>query len=159
MIDVDAAARVKQFLRGVKGSQPPVYFHSPGGVAEQAYAIARILRARKAVGRVGQTIADAYRGTQSDDVCVKIKTAHDEVHASLATRNAMCNSACVDLLLGATTREVAPDTVLGVHSSKTVLEFKRVVTERQRNEAMVRAHERGFRAHREFVQSMGSIAI
>jgi hypothetical protein len=53
MIDVDAAARVKKFLRSVKGSQPPVYFHSPGGVAEQAYAIARILP-RPQGGRSGR---------------------------------------------------------------------------------------------------------
>ena len=37
------------------------------------------------------------------------------------TRSAQCNSACPYLILGATTREVAPDAILGVHSPKVVL--------------------------------------
>lgn len=154
VIDRDAAARVEQFLRGVKDMRP-VYLYSPGGVAGQAYVIGRLLRARKATARVGKTVADACPGTQADDACIMLKTNRDELRASVATRNAICNSACADILFGATIREVAPDAGLGVHSSKVVMEFKRFVTERQRDEAMARSRDQGDREHREFIESMG----
>lgn len=117
-IDRDAAARIRRFLAGVKDTQRPIYLHSPGGNVEQSYAIARLLRGRKATARVGRTIVPACTGTQVDAACLKIKAARGEVEAELTTRNAMCNSACSYLFLGATTREVAPDAVMGVHNSR-----------------------------------------
>ncbi|TWB91361.1 hypothetical protein FBZ93_113230 [Bradyrhizobium macuxiense] len=118
-IDRDAAARVRSFLLAVKDPQLPIYLHSPGGNVEQSYAIARFLRARKATARVGRTSVPACStGTQIDAACLKIKAAKGEVEAELATRNAMCVSACAYLFLGATDREVAPDSVLAVHNSR-----------------------------------------
>ena len=85
-------------------------------------SIARLLRSRKAVARIGRTIATACAGgTQVDAACLKLKTAGGEVEAELTTRNAMCNSACGYLFLGATTREVAPDAVIAVHNSRLTL--------------------------------------
>ena len=121
-IDQDAASRISRFLRNVKDTQRPLYFHSPGGSVEQSFAIGRLLRRRKAVARVGRTIVTACgAGTQVDDACLKIKTGGGEVEAEIATRHAMCNSACSYLFLGATTREVAPDAVMAVHNSKLTL--------------------------------------
>ncbi len=121
-VDRDAAARIRRFLAGVKDTQRPIYLHSPGGNVEQSYAIGRLLRGRKAIARVGKTIATACAtGTQVDAACLKIKTAGGEVEAELTTRNAMCNSACGYLFLGATTREVAPDAAIAVHNSKLTL--------------------------------------
>ncbi|QIG92981.1 hypothetical protein [Bradyrhizobium sp. 6(2017)] len=118
-IDRDAAARIRRFLAGVKDTQLPIYLHSPGGNVEQSYAIARLLRARKAVARVGRSSVPACStGTQVDAACLKIKSAKEEVEAELTTRNAMCVSACAYLFLGATSREVAPDSVVAVHNSK-----------------------------------------
>jgi hypothetical protein len=118
-IDRDAAARIRRFLTSVKDTQRPIYLHSPGGNVEQSYAIARLLRGRKAVARVGRTIVPACAaGTPVDAACLKIKSAKGEVEAELSTRNAMCVSACGYLFLGATNREVAPDAVVGVHNSK-----------------------------------------
>ncbi|AUC97943.1 hypothetical protein CWS35_29645 [Bradyrhizobium sp. SK17] len=118
-IDRDAAARIRRFLAGVKDTQLPIYVHSPGGNVEQSYAIARLLRARKAAIRVGRTSVPACStGTQVDAACQKIKAAKGEVEAELATRSAMCVSACAYLFLGATSREVAPDAVVAVHNSK-----------------------------------------
>ena len=57
-------------------------------------------------------------GTQVDAACLKIKNGGGEIEAELKTRNAMCNSACGYLFLGATTREVAPDAAIAVHNSK-----------------------------------------
>jgi len=121
-VDQGAAARVRRFLASVKDPQRPIYFHSPGGAVEQSFAIGRLLRSRKAIARVGRTIVTACAsGTQIDDACLKIKNAGGEVEAELSTHNAMCNSACGYLFLGATTREVAPDAVLAVHNSKLTL--------------------------------------
>ena len=118
-IDGNAAARVRRFLAGVKDTQRPIYLHSPGGNVEQSYVIGRLLRSRKAVARVGQTIASACAaGTQIDAACLKAKNAGGEIEAELTTYRAMCNSACGYLFLGATSREVAPDAALGVHNSR-----------------------------------------
>ncbi|WP_316398055.1 ATP-dependent Clp protease proteolytic subunit [Bradyrhizobium sp. 33ap4] len=118
-IDREAAQRIRTFLFAVKDRQLPIYLHSPGGNVEQSYGIARFLRAHKAIARVGRTIVPACStGTQIDTACLKIKAAKGEVEAELATRNAMCVSACAYLFLGATSREVAPDSVLAVHNSK-----------------------------------------
>lgn len=121
-VDAGAASRIRRFLAEDRDSKRPIYFHSPGGMVEQSYVIARLLRGRKAVARVGRTVAKACAGgTQVDAACLKVKTAGGEVEAELTTRNAMCNSACSYLFFGATTREVAPDALVGVHSSRFTL--------------------------------------
>ncbi|OKO80240.1 hypothetical protein AC629_27795 [Bradyrhizobium sp. NAS80.1] len=121
-IDRDAAPRIRRFLAGVKDTHRPIYLHSPGGNVEQSYVIGRLLRSRKAIARVGRTIATACAaGTQVDAACLKTKTTSGEIEAELTTRNAMCNSACGYLFLGATSREVAPDAALAVHNSRLVL--------------------------------------
>jgi hypothetical protein len=118
-IDRGAAARIRGFLAKVKDTQRPIYVYSPGGNVEQSYAIARLLRGRKAIARVGRTIVGACAaGTQVDAACLKLKNAPGEVEAEITTRNAMCNSACGYLFLGATSREVAPDAVIAVHNSR-----------------------------------------
>ncbi|WP_298872174.1 hypothetical protein [uncultured Bradyrhizobium sp.] len=120
-IDGNAASRVRRFLAGVKDTQRPIYLHSPGGNVEQSYVSGRLLRSRKAVARVGQTIVAACAaGTQIDAACLKAKNAGGEIEAELTTYHAMCNSACGYLFLGATSREVAPDAALGVHNSRLV---------------------------------------
>jgi hypothetical protein len=155
-VDQGAAARIRRFLRDVKDKQRPIYFHSPGGSVEQAFMIGRLLRSRKAVARVGRTIVSACgAGTQTDDACLKIKTGGGEVHAEVVTRNAMCNSACGYLFLGATTREVAPDAGMAVHNSK----FTLVVHGHPPPQLVAAATSRGLaRADRErttFVEAMG----
>lgn len=123
-IDGDASQRIRRFLAGIKDTQRPIYLHSPGGNVEQSYAIGRLLRSRKAVARVGRTIATACAaGAQVDAACLKTKAAGGEVEAELTTHHAMCNSACGYLFLGATSREVAPDAALAVHNSRLVLAF------------------------------------
>ena len=61
---------------------------------------------------------------QNGEVCLKLKQSGRELHGDLWTRGAMCNSACPYLILGATTREIAPDAVLAVHSPKVVVHFR-----------------------------------
>lgn len=155
-VDAGAAVRVRRFLSEAKDTRRPFYFHSPGGAVEPSYVIARLLRSRKAVARIGRTVAKACAGgTQVDADCLKAKTAGGEVEAELATRNAMCNSACSYLFLGATTREVAPDAVVGVHNSRLTL----VVHGQPPPRVVAEFRERGMaKADRErsaFVVSMG----
>jgi hypothetical protein len=123
-VDRNAASRIRRFLQDVKDTQRPIYFHSPGGSVEQAFVIGRLLRSRRAVARVGRTVVAACgAGAQIDDACLKIKTGGGEVQAEIVTRQAMCNSACGYLFLGAATREVAPDAAMAVHNSKFTLVF------------------------------------
>ena len=121
-IDGNAASRVRRFLVGIKDMQRPIYLHSPGGNVEQSYVIGRLLRGRKAVARVGRTIATACAAdAQVDAACLKTKNGGGEIEAELTTYHAMCNSACAYLFLGAPAREVAPDAALAVHNSRLVL--------------------------------------
>ena len=155
-VDGGAASRIRRFLHDVKDSQRPIYFHSPGGSVEQSYAIARLLRGRKAVARVGRTIATGCAGgTQVDAACIKIKTAGGEVEAQLTTRNAMCNSACSYLFLGATTREVAPDAAMAVHNSKLTLVVHGHASARQIADFRDRGMAKADRERAAFVVSMG----
>ena len=155
-IDQDAASRVRRFLAGVKDTQRPIYLHSPGGNVEQSYVIGRLLRARKAIARVGRTIATACSaGTQEDAACLKIKNATGEVEAELTTYHAMCNSACGYLFFGATSREVAPDAALAVHNSRLILTFRgnpppEVVAEARRRRIAGADHDRAA-----YIASMG----
>ena len=155
-VDQGAAARIRSFLRGVKDTQRPIYFHSPGGAVEQSLIIGRLLRSRKAIARVGRTIVTACgAGTQVDDACLKIKAGGGEVQADIVTYHAMCNSACGYLFLGATTREVAPDAAMAVHNSR----FTMAVHGHPPAQLVAAATERGIaKADRErasFIEAMG----
>lgn len=155
-VDEGAAARVGRFLRDVKDTRRPIYFHSPGGSVRPSYVIARLLRSRKAVARIGRTIAAACAGgTQVDAACLKIKTAGGEVEAELTTRNAMCNSACGYLFFGATTREVAPDAMIAVHNSRLKLFVRGPISAQQIADFKQRGMERADRERAAFVVSMG----
>ncbi|WFU19678.1 hypothetical protein [Bradyrhizobium sp. CB3481] len=155
-VDVGAAARVARFLRDAKDTTRPIYFHSPGGSVRPSYVIARMLRGRKAVARIGRTLAAACAsGTQVDAACVKIKSAGGEIEAELTTRNAMCNSACGYQFLGATTREVAPDAVMAVHNSKLTLVVHGQVSAQQMAEFKQRGMANADRERAAFVTSMG----
>jgi hypothetical protein len=155
-VDQGAALRIRRFLRNVKDMQLPIYLHSPGGIVEQSFVIGRLLRSRKAIARVGRTIVAACGpGTQADDACIKIKTAGGEVDAEIATSNSMCNSACGYLLLGATTREVAPDATVAVHSSKFTLIFHGHASKEQIAALTDRSIAKANRERAAFIAAMG----
>jgi hypothetical protein len=150
-----AAARVERFFRERKDTQRPIYFNSLGGEMRDALAIGRLLRSRKALGRVGRTIADDCPGTQTDDACDLIKTNRDEVTAHIATRGAVCGSACTFLLFGALTREVAPDAVVAVHGPRVNMEFPPNVTEERREKALANAYGEADHLGSAYVGEMG----
>jgi hypothetical protein len=155
-IDRAAAVRVSAFLRETKDTRLPIYFQSPGGEVEPSLEIGRLLRNRKAIGRVGKTVAALCSGgTQIDEACLRIKAGSNAIDAKLVTENAMCSSACVYMLLGATAREVAPDAGLGVHDSKMFLRSKQQLTKQERDQALERMMVRGRRELASFTSAMG----
>jgi hypothetical protein len=157
-IDRDAAGRFKTFIKQhLKDRQLPMYFSSPGGNLEQGVFIGNMLRELSATARVARTIIkDCGFEAQTSDVCLKLKRSGRELTADLSTRNAQCNSACPYLILGATTREVAPDAILGVHSAKVVLRYSGGQPTREMVvEATQRGVERADRLLSNYVFKMG----
>jgi hypothetical protein len=124
-IDSGAAPRFRKFLRQLRDHNLPIYFTSPGGNLDQAVAMGAMLREKPVVARVARTVvSECGFEAQNSDVCLKLKQSGRELHGELWTRGAACNSACPYLILGATTREIAPDAVLAVHSPRIVVHFQ-----------------------------------
>ena len=157
-INADAAGRFKTFMKQhLKDRHLPMYFSSPGGNLEQAIFIGNMLRELSATARVARTIVkDCGFEAQTSEVCLKLKRSGRELAGELTTRSAQCNSACPYLIIGATTREVAPDAILGVHSPKVVLRSRGGQPTREMVvEATQRAVERADRLLSNYVFKMG----
>ncbi len=157
-INADAAGRFKAFIkRHLKDSRLPMYFSSPGGNLEQALFIGNMLREMSATARVARTIVkDCGFEAQTSEVCLKLKRSGRELAGDLSTRNTQCNSACPYLILGATTREIAPDAVLGVHSPKVVLRYSGGAPTREMvTAATQRGVERADRLLSNYIAKMG----
>jgi hypothetical protein len=117
-----------------------------------------MLRERPVVARVARTVVrECGFEAQDGDVCVKLKQSGRELHGELWTRGAMCNSACPYLILGAATREIAPDALLAVHSPKVVAHFRGgVPTAQMQAEANARGRERADRMIKDYIVKMGA---
>jgi hypothetical protein len=143
-IDRGAAARFRKFFVKLRDRNMPLYFQSPGGNLDQAMAMGTLLHEKPAIARVGRTIlADCGFEPQDSDVCLKLKQSGRELSGELRTRGVLCGSACPYLMLGASTREIAPDAALAVHNSRIVITFTGgTPTPTMVAAANVRAHER-----------------
>jgi hypothetical protein len=157
-VDSGAALRFRKFLRQVRDRNLPLYFSSPGGNLDQAVAMGAMLRERPIVARVARTVVkECGFEAQDGGVCIKLKQSGRELHGDLWTRGAMCNSACPYLILGAATREIAPDTVLAVHSPKVVVRFSGgIPTQQMRAAATERGIERADLMLSRYVLKMGA---
>jgi len=156
-IDGAAAARFRRFLKQIGDIRLPIYLHSPGGNLEQALAIGTMLRERKFTARVGRTIVEECGfEAQDGDVCVKLKQSGRELHGEVWLRNAQCNSACPYLILGAVTREIAPETSLAVHSPHVILNFTGgAPTREMRTAALQQALSRADHMVADYLKRMG----
>lgn len=165
-VDNAASSRFRGFLKRLGREALPFYLHSPGGNLKEALAIGQMLRERKAVARVGRTtVADCGFEAQDGAACLKLKQGdlkQDLKHGlralrgDLWTRGAICNSACPYLLLGAVTREVAPDASLAVHSPHVSLSFTGAAPPREiRAKALQAAMERSDRMVLDYLARMG----
>jgi hypothetical protein len=157
-IDAGAASRFRKLLRQLGDRRPPIYFYSPGGNLEQALAIGAMLREKPVIARVGRTVvSECGFEAQDSEVCVRLKQSGRELHGDLWTRGAMCNSACPYLILGAASREIAPDAVLAVHSPRVVVNFRGgEPTQEMRAKAVERGLERADRLISSYIQKMGA---
>ena len=156
-VDGGAALRFRKFLARVADRSLPVYFSSPGGNLDQALAMGAMLREKPVVARVARTVVRECGFESQDSVpCVKLKQSAREFHGDLWTRGSMCNSACPYLILGANTREIAPDAQLAVHSPKVVLHYSGgPPTEQMRVAATQRGIERADRMLSSYFVRMG----
>ena len=157
-VDSGAAPRFRNFFQKVRGRNLPIYFSSPGGNLDQALAMGAMLREKPVTARVARTVVrECGFEAQDSDVCLKLKQSGRELHGELWTRGATCNSACPNLMLGATTREIAPDAVLAVHSPKVVVHFSGLATptREMRAAATERGHERADRMVASYIVRMG----
>lgn len=117
MIDGAAPQRLHALLARAGKRKLPIYFHSPGGSVVGAMAIGRLMRARGMTAGVGRTIPQGCDATKlRDQSCDAVKRSGRELSAELRTTRTMCNSSCVYALIGASVREVAAGTSLGIHS-------------------------------------------
>ncbi len=163
-IDGGAAARFRKFMKQIDkqigNRKLPIYFNSPGGNLEQALAIGNMLRERRAVARVGRTtLRECGFESQESEVCTKLKQSTRELHGDVWTRGAMCNSACPYLILGAASRDIAPDATLAVHSPRVILNFTGGVPTREvRAQAMQRAMARSDQLVLDYIHKFGADA-
>ncbi len=160
-VDSNAAARFRKFLSQQRDRSLPIYFYSPGGNLDQAVAMGNMLREKPTVARVGRTVVrECGFEAQDSEVCIKLKLSPRELHGDLFTHNAMCASACPYLILGAATREIAPDAALAVHSPKVVVSFRGVgkPTPSMVATATERGRERGDRLLAGYFAKMGADA-
>jgi hypothetical protein len=156
MVDAGAADRFRKFLRRQNDRQLPMYFSSPGGNLDQALAMGRMLREKPTIARVARTVVkECGSEPQSGEACLALKRSGRVLEAELVEQGAMCNSACPYLILGATTREIAPNTVLAVHSPKVILSIRGKPSEKQRAEAVQRGMERANRIVAIYLARMG----
>ena len=157
-IDSSAAGRFRKFFARVRARNLPLYFYSPGGNVEQALAMGALLREKPVIARVGQSIVNECGfEAQDGDACLKVKQSGRELHGDISTRGAFCGSACPYLMFGATTREVAADATLAVHSAKVLVSFRGpdVPPPQAVAAANLRAHERSDDMIAGYVAKMG----
>ncbi|MGB9369079.1 MAG: hypothetical protein WCE79_24000 [Xanthobacteraceae bacterium] len=115
-IDREAGQRFRAFLDQTK-RKLPVYFHSPGGSANAATEIGRIMRHRAMTASVARTIPQGCDpGKERESACDAIKRSGGDLPAELRTVRTLCASACVFALIGATVREVTAGARIGVHA-------------------------------------------
>ena len=116
--DLGSAERFSQFIARHAKPKLPIFFHSTGGLVDEALEIGKILRQGQFVAGIGFAIPNACDVTKLDSPdCRKVKTSGKEVAAELRELRAACASACVYALLGAPHRHVAPSAALSVHQT------------------------------------------
>ncbi|MGJ4949705.1 hypothetical protein [Bradyrhizobium sp. HKCCYLS20291] len=156
-IDPGAAARFRKFMKQIGNRKLPIYFNSLGGILEQALAIGTLLREREAVVRIGRTtLRECGFEAQDGETCTRLKQSGRELHGEVWTRGTMCNSACPYLILGAPSREIAPDATLAVHSPRVMNFTGGSLTYEVRAQPMQQAMARLDRMVLDYISKLGA---
>jgi len=109
--------RFRDLLDTVKGRNLPIVFNSLGGIIGQALVLGRVLRERRMAASVGESYPEGCKARiAADESCRQIMQANRELKAQLRTTGAVCYSACVYALLGASARHVPADARVGIHA-------------------------------------------
>jgi hypothetical protein len=111
--DQGAAERFAAFVERLDAKALPVFFNSPGGLTDEGIAMGRFLR--QSGMRAGIAASKAACGSSLE--CKAAMAAGRAVPATWNSRDAICSSACVFALLGATERAVPEGVKVGVHST------------------------------------------
>jgi hypothetical protein len=115
--DPGAPRRLRDFLASLNDRNRPIFFNSSGGMIGQARAVGSILRERRMSAGVGRTIPEGCRSTvMTDETCRRLMQSRPELKAQLLTAGAVCHSACVFALIGASARQVGAGAQIGIHS-------------------------------------------
>jgi hypothetical protein len=157
-IDTGAAERLRKLYATQKAVNLPIYLHSPGGDVRQGLAMGRLLRARKATARVARTVVkECGLDGQGDAACLKLKQSGRELEAELVETAAFCNSSCTYVLVGAATREIAPEATIGVHSARVTVSYSggRLPSRALREQFASRAAARGEHDIADYLVAMG----
>src|SRR5262245_36215074 len=110
--------RFRDLLDTLKGRKLPVIFNSLGGIIGEALVLGRILRERRMAASVGESYPEGCKARIAADAsCRRIMEGNRELKAQLRTTGAVCSSACVYALLGASERHVPVDARVGIHAA------------------------------------------
>jgi len=156
---IGSAAQFRALLARLGKQKLPVFFHSPGGLIDEALNIGRLLREKGIVTGIGRTIPEGCADEKKAKECSAHKKSGKKLDADLLTSRGRCASACSYALLGGKTRMVAPGAALGVHAARSVnIENKRVkaVDLSKRTEQQQKASRQRFREKlRAYLREMG----
>src|SRR5262245_24916320 len=115
--------RFRDLLDTLKGRKLPIVFNSLGGVIGEALVLGGILRERRMSASVGESYPEECKARiAADESCRRIMQTNRELKARLRTKGAICHSACVYALLGASERHVPADARVGIHASAATLD-------------------------------------
>lgn len=110
--------RFRDLLDTLKGRNLPIVFNSLGGVIGEALVLGRILRERRMAASVGESYPEGCKTRiAADESCRRIMEGNREIKAQLRTTGAVCSSACVYALLGASARHVPVNARVGIHAA------------------------------------------
>jgi hypothetical protein len=116
--DAGSGERFRAFLNRAGKRKLPVYFHSTGGLIDQAQIIGNLMRQHQLAAGVGVGIPRACDEKKLNTVeCIKLRFSGKEIAVSeLHEAGASCASACIYALIGASKRTIGPSAILAVHT-------------------------------------------
>lgn len=115
--DRGSSERVIKFLDDYKHLRLPIYFHSTGGLTDQAIDIGRHLRQLLMQAGIGRTALQHCTGSATSQDCRRLIETTRDRSAQLRVREELCASACVYAFIGASSRGVGPQARVGVHAA------------------------------------------
>lgn len=111
--------RFREFFASLQGRDLPIFFNSRGGTLREALKVGLLLRERRMTAAVGKTFPDGCRSAR-DASCRRRMQSGREMKADLRSSDAICHSACVFALIGASVRHVGTGTRVGVHAGRQI---------------------------------------